>query len=88
VMSFWFLFYMPRWRRRVRLQARNLQRWQLHPEWPQPQPVHLRETPAPAGLPPPRPPAARARRRRRGHLSAAAAPVSRNAMKLRIQCVL
>ena len=32
VMSFWFLFYMPRWRRRVRLQARNLQRWQLHPE--------------------------------------------------------
>jgi hypothetical protein len=32
VMGFWFLFYMPRWRRRVRLQARNLQRWQLHPE--------------------------------------------------------
>jgi len=32
VMSFWFLFYMPRWRRRVRLQARNLQKWQLHPE--------------------------------------------------------
>jgi uncharacterized protein YqhQ len=32
LMSFWFLFYMPRWRRRVRLQARNLQRWQLHPE--------------------------------------------------------
>ena len=32
VMSFWFLFYMPRWRRRVRQQARNLQRWQLHPE--------------------------------------------------------
>ena len=32
VMSFWFLFYMPRWRRQVRLQARNLQRWQLHPE--------------------------------------------------------
>jgi hypothetical protein len=31
-MSFWFLFYMPRWRRRVRQQARNLQRWQLHPE--------------------------------------------------------
>ena len=31
VMSFWFLFYMPRWRRRVRQQARNLQRWQLHP---------------------------------------------------------
>ena len=34
VMSFWFLFYMPRWRRRVRLQARNLQKWQLHPEYP------------------------------------------------------
>ncbi len=32
VMSFWFLFYMPRWRRRVRQQARSLQRWQLHPE--------------------------------------------------------
>jgi len=32
VMSFWFLFYMPRWRRRVREQARSLQRWQLHPE--------------------------------------------------------
>jgi hypothetical protein len=32
VMGFWFLFYMPRWRRRVRLQARSLQRWQLHPE--------------------------------------------------------
>ena len=32
VLSFWFLFYMPRWRRRVRQQARSLQRWQLHPE--------------------------------------------------------
>ncbi len=32
VMSFWFLFYMPRWRRRVREQARNLRRWKLHPE--------------------------------------------------------
>ena len=32
LMSFWFLFYMPRWRRRVRQQARSLQRWQLHPE--------------------------------------------------------
>jgi hypothetical protein len=31
-MGFWFLFYMPRWRRRVREQARNLRRWQLHPE--------------------------------------------------------
>ena len=32
VMSFWFLFYMPRWRRRVRQQARSLSRWKLHPE--------------------------------------------------------
>ena len=32
LMSFWFLFYMPRWRRRVRQQARNLTKWQLHPE--------------------------------------------------------
>jgi membrane protein implicated in regulation of membrane protease activity len=32
IMGFWFIFYMPRWRRRVREQARSLQRWQLHPE--------------------------------------------------------
>jgi hypothetical protein len=32
VLSFWFLFYMPRWRRRVREQARSLQHWQLRPE--------------------------------------------------------
>jgi hypothetical protein len=32
LMSFWFLFYMPRWRRQVREQARNLRRWKLHPE--------------------------------------------------------
>ena len=32
VMSFWFLFYMPRWRRRVRQKSRSLTRWQLHPE--------------------------------------------------------
>jgi len=32
VMSFWFLFYMPRWRRRVREQTRSLRRWKLHPE--------------------------------------------------------
>jgi hypothetical protein len=32
VMGFWFLFYMPRWRRRVRQQARSLRRWKLHPE--------------------------------------------------------
>src|SRR5690348_2993823 len=32
VMSFWLLFYMPRWRRRVRQQARRLRRWKLHPD--------------------------------------------------------
>jgi hypothetical protein len=32
VMVFWFFFYMPRWRRRVREQARSLRRWKLHPE--------------------------------------------------------
>jgi hypothetical protein len=32
LMSFWFLFYMPRWRRQVRDRARNLRRWKLHPE--------------------------------------------------------
>jgi hypothetical protein len=32
VMGFWFMFYMPRWRRRVREQARSLRRWKLRPE--------------------------------------------------------
>ncbi len=32
LMSFWFLFYMPRWRRQVRERTRNLRRWKLHPE--------------------------------------------------------
>jgi hypothetical protein len=32
LLSFWYLFYMPRWRRRAREQARNLRRWKLHPE--------------------------------------------------------
>ena len=32
VMGFWFIFYMPRWRRRVREQARNLRKWELRPE--------------------------------------------------------
>jgi hypothetical protein len=32
VMSFWFMFYMPRWRRKVRTRARSLRRWQLRPE--------------------------------------------------------
>src|SRR5215469_10995062 len=32
IMGFWFIFYMPRWRRRVREQARSLRRWNLTPE--------------------------------------------------------
>ncbi|MGO8956428.1 MAG: hypothetical protein ACLQFR_03495 [Streptosporangiaceae bacterium] len=32
LMSFWFIFYMPRWRRQVRQRARNLRKWKLHPE--------------------------------------------------------
>ena len=32
VMGFWFILYMPRWRRRVRQQARSLQKWTLRPE--------------------------------------------------------
>ena len=32
VMGFWFILYMPRWRRRVREQARSLRRWKLTPE--------------------------------------------------------
>ena len=32
LMSFWFLFYMPRWRRQVRERTRSLRRWKLHPE--------------------------------------------------------
>jgi hypothetical protein len=32
VMGFWFIVYMPRWRRRVREQARSLQKWKLRPE--------------------------------------------------------
>jgi hypothetical protein len=32
LMGFWYLFYMPRWRRQVRERARNLRRWKLHPE--------------------------------------------------------
>jgi hypothetical protein len=32
VMGFWFIFYMPRWRRRVREQAKSLQKWKLRPE--------------------------------------------------------
>ncbi|MDR2983660.1 MAG: DUF2318 domain-containing protein [Nocardiopsaceae bacterium] len=32
VLGFWFVFYMPRWRRRVREQARSLRKWKLRPE--------------------------------------------------------
>jgi hypothetical protein len=32
LMAFWFMFYMPRWRRQVRRHARSLQRWKLRPE--------------------------------------------------------
>jgi hypothetical protein len=32
VIGAWFLLLMPRWRRKLRLQARSLPRWQLHPE--------------------------------------------------------
>jgi fatty acid desaturase len=32
VLGFWFLWYMPLWRRKVRRRARNLPRWQLRPE--------------------------------------------------------
>jgi Flp pilus assembly protein TadB len=32
VLGFWFLWYMPFWRRKVRRRARSLPRWQLRPE--------------------------------------------------------
>ena len=32
LMTFWFVIYMPRWRRQVREHTRNLRRWKLHPE--------------------------------------------------------
>jgi len=32
VASVWLFLYLPRWRRRVRLAARNAPRWQLRPE--------------------------------------------------------
>jgi hypothetical protein len=28
----WYLFYMPRWRQRVRRHAREVPKWELHPE--------------------------------------------------------
>jgi hypothetical protein len=32
VLSGWYIFYMPMWRRKVRRRARSLPTWQLHPE--------------------------------------------------------
>ncbi len=32
VLAGWFIWYMPWWRRKVRRRARNLPKWQLHPE--------------------------------------------------------
>jgi len=32
VLSGWYLFYMPLWRKKVRRRARSLPTWQLHPE--------------------------------------------------------
>jgi hypothetical protein len=32
LLGFWYMYYMPRWRRQVRERARNLTRWKLHPE--------------------------------------------------------
>ena len=32
VMSGWYLFYMPQWRKKVRARARSLPTWQLRPE--------------------------------------------------------
>ncbi|NUR75751.1 MAG: hypothetical protein HOQ28_05620 [Thermoleophilia bacterium] len=32
VLTGWYIFYMPLWRRKVRRRARSLPTWQLHPE--------------------------------------------------------
>jgi Flp pilus assembly protein TadB len=32
VLAFWYMFYMPLWRKKVRYRARNLPKWELHPE--------------------------------------------------------
>lgn len=32
VLGGWYLFYMPRWRKKVRVRARSLPKWQLHAE--------------------------------------------------------
>lgn len=31
-LGFWFLWFMPMWRRKVRRRARSLPKWKLHPE--------------------------------------------------------
>lgn len=32
VLTFWFIWFMPWWRRRIRRRARSLPSWRLHPE--------------------------------------------------------
>jgi Flp pilus assembly protein TadB len=32
VLTFWYIWYMPMWRRKVRRTARSLPKWKLHPE--------------------------------------------------------
>jgi hypothetical protein len=32
VLTFWFIWFMPWWRRRIRRHARSLPSWSLHPE--------------------------------------------------------
>ncbi len=32
LLAMWFLLYMPMWRRRLRRRARDLPKWELHPE--------------------------------------------------------
>ena len=32
VLTFWFIWFMPWWRRRIRARARSLPQWQLTPE--------------------------------------------------------
>jgi hypothetical protein len=32
ILGFWLLWYMPMWRRKQRLRARELPKWELHPE--------------------------------------------------------
>ncbi len=32
VLTFWFIWYMPWWRRKLRRRVRSLPKWTLHPE--------------------------------------------------------